>query len=108
MPGRVLRGPSLSCQQCRLKPFGRDFGSSLFPGGDYAVNTLETLNILGFVQPLVHQRNGAFDLVMVSFSLLPQSLYVEVVTLLEHNLKMCRWSQLYAYLPSADAKRSFR
>jgi hypothetical protein len=55
----------------------------------------------------VHQGNSAFYVVMVGFSLLPQFLYVQVATLLEHNFKMCRWDQLYAYLPSADIKRAF-
>jgi hypothetical protein len=76
---------SLSCEHCRLEPFRCDLGSSLFPGGDYSINPLETLNILGYVEPLVHQRNGAFHIAMVGFSLLPQSLYVQVATLLEHN-----------------------
>ena len=76
---------SVPCNECRLKPLRCDVSSTLFPSGYYAVNPLEALNILSYVEPVVHQGNGAFGVAMVICRLLLQFQYVQVVMHLEHD-----------------------
>lgn len=63
---------SLPCEECRLEPLWRDFGGAVFPGGHDSVDLLEALNVLGCVEPLVHEGNGALDATVVGFRFLLQ------------------------------------